>query len=65
MSMVDGVWRKSTYSNQTGGECIECRTTQDHVLVRDSQHPAHGHLAFPGTEWAAFLHAVREGALDR
>jgi hypothetical protein len=58
-------WTRSSYSNNSGGECIECRTDQDRVLVRDSQHPAHGHLAFPGTEWAAFLHAVRERGLGR
>jgi hypothetical protein len=65
MSMADGVWKKSTYSNQTGGECVECRSDDGRVLVRDSQHPTHGHLAFPGTEWAAFIHAVREGGLGR
>ncbi|MDS1269278.1 DUF397 domain-containing protein [Lipingzhangella sp. LS1_29] len=56
-------WHKSTYSGGNEGDCVECRTDQGHVLIRDSQHSTHGHLAFPSTEWAAFVQTVRTGAL--
>jgi hypothetical protein len=62
---LEVAWHKSSYSSGVNNNCVECRSDQDRVLIRDSQHPAHGHLAFPGTEWAAFLCAVREGGLGR
>lgn len=61
--MITETWHKSSYSTGGNANCVECRSDQDRVLVRDSQHPAKGHLAFSGTEWAAFLRAVRNGAL--
>ncbi|MDS1270732.1 DUF397 domain-containing protein [Lipingzhangella sp. LS1_29] len=54
-------WTKSSYSDAHGGNCVECRTDTARVLLRDSQHPAHGHLALSLPEWQAFLRAVWEG----
>jgi hypothetical protein len=56
-------WRKSSYSDGHGGNCVECRTDTGRILLRDSQHPAHGHLTLSAAEWRAFLHAVRDGEL--
>ncbi|MUL44245.1 DUF397 domain-containing protein [Streptomonospora sp. PA3] len=47
-------WTKSTYSHASG-DCVECRADGDSAQLRDTQHPHHGHLAFPHREWAAFL----------
>ncbi|MDS1270731.1 DUF397 domain-containing protein [Lipingzhangella sp. LS1_29] len=54
-------WIKSSYSQRGMDNCVECRTDTGRVLLRDSQHPAHGHLTLSTAEWRAFLHAVRDG----
>ncbi|MET9776268.1 DUF397 domain-containing protein [Streptomyces sp. NPDC006367] len=60
-------WRKSSYSGQNGGDCVECavRVTagsagrpQGEVLVRDSKDKAGPQLAFPATAWGSFVAAA-------
>ncbi|GAA4910662.1 DUF397 domain-containing protein [Streptomonospora salina] len=64
MSIVEGTWKKSSYSNQTGGECVEVAATSDHgAAVRDTRDRGAGHLEMPSTEWAAFVAAVRTAGL--
>ena len=58
-------WRKSNRSNDgVDGACIEVAELADHVVLRDSKHPAGLVLAFSYTEWRAFLADVRTGQLD-
>lgn len=56
-------WHKSSYSNQTGGACVEVAETPAAVLVRDTQHRHLGHLDFTPSEWVAFLADLRTGRL--
>ena len=51
-------FRKSSYSAQ-GQECVEVADLPCGAAVRDSKHPANGHLPFPSPEWSAFLHSAR------
>lgn len=54
------LWRKSTYSNGTGGACVEvARNLPAVVAVRDSKAPEAGALAFPQCSWRTFIAAVR------
>ncbi|MEV0096620.1 DUF397 domain-containing protein [Streptomyces sp. NPDC050738] len=49
-------WRKSTYSNGEGGNCLE--VSDDHpgiVPVRDSKQPHGPALLIPAESWTAFL----------
>jgi hypothetical protein len=48
-------WFKSSYSGNEGGECLEVATTPATVHVRDSKTPDRAQLAFPASEWAAFV----------
>jgi hypothetical protein len=48
-------WTKSSYSTGHNPNCVECRAEESRVHVRDTQHREHGILAFPATEWRAFL----------
>lgn len=57
-------WRKSSYSNSQGGDCVEVAVTGAHVLVRDSKSPETGRLATAAHEWSAFLTGVRNGEFD-
>jgi hypothetical protein len=63
---VDGAaWRKSSYSGNNGGECVEVAAgTRGTVAVRDSKDPDGPVLAFSPDWWEAFTRRVRGGALD-
>ncbi|MEV6617187.1 DUF397 domain-containing protein [Streptomyces sp. NPDC051051] len=58
-------WRKSSYSNQDGGACVE--VSHDFaaaVPIRDSKVPHGPVLVFPAAGWATFVSAVRDGRLS-
>ncbi|MFV2198925.1 DUF397 domain-containing protein [Nocardiopsis sp. LOL_012] len=48
-------FRKSSYSADTGGNCVEVAGLPCGAAVRDSKHPDAGQLPFPAAEWATFL----------
>jgi len=58
--LSNATWRKSTYSNGQGGDCVE---VVDHVPgttpVRDSKHPAGPVLLFSDTAWTAFVEGAK------
>ncbi|MFI9807513.1 DUF397 domain-containing protein [Streptomyces sp. NPDC052301] len=57
-------WRKSSYSNTSGGDCVEvCDTVPTAVPVRDSKTPSGPVLLIANSSWASFVTAVRSGAL--
>ncbi|MEU0335747.1 DUF397 domain-containing protein [Streptomyces sp. NPDC006193] len=60
-------WRKSSYSNTSGGDCVEVADAVPSVVpVRDSKAPARGTLVFQAGAWAAFVDAVkRQGPRSR
>ncbi|URN17062.1 MULTISPECIES: DUF397 domain-containing protein [Streptomyces] len=55
-------WRKSSYSNQEGGDCVEVadgfRTV---VPVRDSKTPHSPALCFATTAWTTFIDGLKSG----
>lgn len=57
-------WRKSSYSGNGGGNCVEVAATQTLHLARDSKNPNGPVLAFTQTEWATFLAGVKAGNHD-
>ncbi len=58
-------WRKSTYSNGQGGECIEVFDGfTDTIPVRDSKNPHGPALVFPAHGWSSFVTAVKNGQLS-
>ncbi|WP_329148010.1 DUF397 domain-containing protein [Streptomyces sp. NBC_01456] len=57
-------WRKSTYSNQDGGECIEISDDFPAATpVRDSKDPQGPALLFKAPAWSSFVAAVKSGRL--
>ncbi|MFD9499260.1 DUF397 domain-containing protein [Streptomyces sp. NPDC060035] len=57
-------WRKSSYSNGDGGECVEVADGfPGHVPVRDSKTPDGPALVFATARWASFVGALRNGTL--
>jgi len=56
-------WRKSSYSGQNGGNCLEIAVDYPGptLPVRDSKNPSGPALLVPSPAWRAFLAHVREG----
>jgi hypothetical protein len=58
------VWRKSTFSNGNGGNCVEvARNLSGIVAIRDSKDPEGPVLAFTPDQWRTFVGAIRGGQL--
>jgi Domain of unknown function (DUF397) len=59
------VWHKSTFSNGSGGNCVEvARNLPGIVAVRDSKDPDGPTLIFSPTEWEAFTAGAKAGEFD-
>ncbi|GAA1428222.1 hypothetical protein GCM10009601_40990 [Streptomyces thermospinosisporus] len=57
-------WRKSSYSNDQGGSCLEVLDGYRRgVPVRDSKNPQGPAVVVPASAWSAFVTAVRNGDL--
>ena len=53
-------WRKSSYSNANGGQCVETASgSNGTVLVRDTADRDGRTLAFSAAAWQAFTGALR------
>ncbi|WP_329616058.1 DUF397 domain-containing protein [Streptomyces brevispora] len=52
-------WRKSSYSNGTGGECVEVADLGSAVGVRDSKRLGRAHIAVRPAAWAQFVASLR------
>jgi Domain of unknown function (DUF397) len=58
-------WRKSSYSGNGRGSCVEIASNlPDVVAVRDSKDRNGPALAFTADEWRAFVHGVKRGEFD-
>ncbi|WP_329583067.1 DUF397 domain-containing protein [Kitasatospora sp. NBC_01250] len=57
-------WRKSSYSNGEGAECVEVADgLPASVPVRDSKDPEGPALTFPARAWSAFVADVKSGRI--
>lgn len=63
MSPHAPVWHTSSYSNASGGECVEVREHTNGTDVRDTRHRDLGQLAFSPSAWADFLTSVKREEL--
>ncbi|GGM04375.1 MULTISPECIES: DUF397 domain-containing protein [Micromonospora] len=56
MDLTRARWRKSTYSGNNGGDCVEVADNVPGVVgVRDSKDPAGPALTFGPAAWRAFV----------
>jgi hypothetical protein len=54
-----GTWRKSSYSDNNGGDCLEVADDfPGAVPVRDSKNPAPA-LIMPADAWQAFVETIK------
>ncbi|WP_267713619.1 DUF397 domain-containing protein [Streptomyces sp. CoH17] len=58
-------WRKSTYSGNEGGSCLEVLDGYPTgVPVRDSKNTQGPALVFPPASWSSFVAAVQDSRLS-
>jgi hypothetical protein len=61
-SLASAVWRKSSYSSENGGACIEVADGFPGIVpVRDSKDPHGPALVFSAETWTDFIHEVKAG----
>jgi hypothetical protein len=61
MDIGDVRWRRASYSNANGGNCVEVASAPVAVAVRDSKDPEGPRLAFTAEGWRAFTRRVKKG----
>jgi len=55
-------WRKSSYSQGNGGQCVEVADSlMEAIAVRDSKDPRGARLTFQPAAWVAFTDEVKNG----
>ncbi|MFG2114581.1 DUF397 domain-containing protein [Streptomyces sp. NPDC048718] len=59
VDLSDITWRKSSYSNADGGNCLEVSDGLPLVPVRDSKNPTGPTLVFPARVWGTFVDGVK------
>ncbi|MFI7235675.1 DUF397 domain-containing protein [Streptomyces cyaneofuscatus] len=60
IDLTAATWRKSSYSNQDGGACLEVADDFAPVVpVRDSKNPHGPVLTFAAADWSSFVAAVK------
>ncbi|MGH3118186.1 MAG: DUF397 domain-containing protein [Streptomyces sp.] len=65
-ALTNAQWRKSSYSNAAGGDCLETAAQIPGTIpVRDSKCPARPALLFTAAAWTAFLEGVKAPATPR
>ncbi|GAA4235947.1 hypothetical protein FHR32_001070 [Streptosporangium album] len=66
MDLSAAVWRKSSWSSDNGGQCVEVASNvPGAVAVRDSKDPDGPKLLFTPAEWRSFAGGVKAGDFDR
>jgi hypothetical protein len=57
------MWRRSSFSNGSGGECVEVGGAGHAIVVRDSKDPDGPSLLVSPGAWADFTNRVASGRL--
>jgi hypothetical protein len=56
---IDGSWRKSSYSGNGGGDCVEVAEHSNRMLVRDTKARTGPTLAVSADAWRRFTDRVK------
>ncbi|MGH3310621.1 MAG: DUF397 domain-containing protein [Streptomyces sp.] len=54
-SLASALWLRSSYSNDSGNQCVEVADLGARVGVRDSKDTGRAPLTTPRTAWASFI----------
>ncbi|AKJ13565.1 toxin [Streptomyces incarnatus] len=60
IDLSEALWLKSSYSNESGGNCVEVAANIPNLVpVRDSKVPGGPVLLLPPTAWTPFITALK------
>ncbi|MBW8091696.1 DUF397 domain-containing protein [Streptomyces hygroscopicus subsp. hygroscopicus] len=60
LGLSTATWRKSSYSNNDGGICVEVADNLPGIVpVRDSKNPDGPVLIFPNDSWSTFIATLK------
>ena len=59
MDLTSAKWRRSSYSGNNGGQCVEVADAAPVILVRDTKNRAGQTLAFTAEAWQRFAASLR------
>jgi hypothetical protein len=62
--LSSAAWRKSTFCDNSGGNCVEVKSADGCVAIRDTKDPDGPVLVFDVTEWRAFIDGVKNREFD-
>jgi hypothetical protein len=62
MDLTRATWRKSSYSGNNGGNCVEAATAARKIAIRDSKDPHGPVLAFTPKDWQRFADRIKAAA---
>lgn len=66
LDLSTAVWRKSSYSDGGGTNCVEVADVHPGIVpVRDSKTPMARPLVFSASSWSAFVEGVKDKAGHR
>ncbi|MFD3534533.1 DUF397 domain-containing protein [Streptomyces sp. NPDC058664] len=51
-------WNKSSYSNGSGGECLECAQTETKIFIRDSKSIQGPAISMHPAPWQTFVDSL-------
>jgi hypothetical protein len=60
--MAPTTWRKSTYSTDAGGDCVEVAFAPAGAAVRDSKNSTGPTLSFDPSAWRGFVATAPRGS---
>jgi len=55
-------WRKSSYSDGNGGDCVETASANGVIQVRDTADRDGTTLSVPAAAWQLFTNALKPGS---
>lgn len=59
--LANATFRKASYSNGAGNDCVEVCRTPDAAAFQDSKDRSAGYFAVPLTSWNAFAEILKSG----
>jgi Domain of unknown function (DUF397) len=62
MDLTSATWRKSSYSGNNGGNCVEVRAADHLIAIRDCKDPHGPILVFDPKDWQRFANQVKASA---
>ena len=66
MDLTAALWRKSSYSGNNGGNCVEvAQDLPDVIAVRDSKDPNGPALVISTGAWRSFLTRAKAGEFSQ